>query len=136
LLGARYADFYRRTKMQETIFETLSAQYEIAKVEEAKEIPSVRVLDPANVPEKRSSPNRRLVVTICTFLSFAFGILYVLVGGYWEETDPADPRKTLIIEIGRSVEQSRLYRRVHTLSRPFAAAARALYARFVRRPKS
>ena len=47
LLGAKYADYYRRTKIQETVFELLTEQYELAKVQEAKETPSVKVLDPA-----------------------------------------------------------------------------------------
>src|SRR5262249_31591305 len=39
LLGAKYADHYRRAKIQETVFELLTEQYELAKVEEAKETP-------------------------------------------------------------------------------------------------
>src|SRR2546430_11457055 len=52
LLGAKYSDFYRRAKIQETVFELLTQQYELAKVQEAKETPSVKVLDPGTVPEK------------------------------------------------------------------------------------
>src|SRR6266478_4709071 len=47
LLGAKYADYYRRAKIQETVYELLTEQYELAKVQEAKETPSVKVLDPA-----------------------------------------------------------------------------------------
>src|SRR6266566_2528782 len=36
LLGAKYADYYRRAKIQETVFELLTEQYELAKVQEAK----------------------------------------------------------------------------------------------------
>jgi uncharacterized protein involved in exopolysaccharide biosynthesis len=56
LLGAKYADYYRRAKIQETVFEMLTEQNELAKVEEAKETPSVTVLDTAPVPERKSSP--------------------------------------------------------------------------------
>src|SRR4029077_20042578 len=52
LLGAKYADYYRRAKIQETVYELLTEQYELAKVQEAKETPSVKILDPATVPEK------------------------------------------------------------------------------------
>ncbi len=48
LLGVTYADLYRQTKIQETVYELLTQQYELAKVQEAKEIPSVKVLDPAD----------------------------------------------------------------------------------------
>src|SRR5580700_1242907 len=40
LLGVTYADLYRRTKIEETVYELLTQQYELAKVQEAKEIPS------------------------------------------------------------------------------------------------
>ena len=42
--------------MQEAVFETLTKQYELAKVEEARETPSVKVLDVADVPERKSYP--------------------------------------------------------------------------------
>ena len=40
-----YADLFLQTKIQATVFELLTQQYETAKVQEAKEIPSVKVLD-------------------------------------------------------------------------------------------
>ena len=57
LLGVTYADLYQRTKIQETVYELLTQQYELAKVQEAKEIPSVKVLDPASC--QRRNPSRR-----------------------------------------------------------------------------
>ena len=62
LLGVTYADLYRQTKIQETVYELLTQQYELAKVQEAKEIPSVKVLDPAIVPTKKSFPPRAMIV--------------------------------------------------------------------------
>ena len=52
LLGVTYADLYRQTKVQEAVFETLTREYELSKVQEAKEIPTVKVLDPPDVPER------------------------------------------------------------------------------------
>ena len=60
LLGVTYADLYRQTKIQETVYELLTQQYELAKVQEAKEVPSVKVLDAAVVPTKKSFPPRML----------------------------------------------------------------------------
>ena len=51
-----------RPRLQEAVFETLTQEYEMAKVQEAKEIPSVKVLDPPNVPERKSFPPRTLIV--------------------------------------------------------------------------
>ena len=62
LLGVTYADLFRQTKIQETVYELLTQQYEMAKVEEAKEIPTVKVLDAAIVPTKKTFPPRTVIV--------------------------------------------------------------------------
>ena len=62
LLGATYFDLYRETKVQETLYQLLTQEYELAKVEEAKQIPTVSVLDAAVVPTKKSFPPRTRIV--------------------------------------------------------------------------
>jgi uncharacterized protein involved in exopolysaccharide biosynthesis len=99
LLGAQYADYYRKAKIQETVFELLTEQYELAKVEEAKETPSVKVLDPGRVPEKKSFPPRLLMVFLGTFLAVASTVMWTLGTNRWEEVDPDDPRKVLAREV-------------------------------------
>jgi uncharacterized protein involved in exopolysaccharide biosynthesis len=104
LLGAKYADYYRRAKIQETVFELLTEQYELAKVEEAKETPSVKVLDPGKVPERKSFPPRLLVMFLGTFLGVACSVLWVLGARGWTQTDPGDPRKVLAQEVVASLK--------------------------------
>ncbi len=99
LLGAKYADFYRRAKIQETVYELLTEQYELAKVQEAKETPSVKVLDPARIPERKSFPPRLVIMFLGTFLAFAMSVVWVLGSGRWEEADPQDPRKVFMHEV-------------------------------------
>jgi len=99
LLGAKYADFYRRAKIQETVYELLTEQYELAKVQEAKETPSVKVLDPAKIPERKSFPPRLVIMFLGTFLAFAVSLVWVLGSASWEDTDPQDPRKVLLHEV-------------------------------------
>ena len=103
LLGAKYADFYRRAKIQETVFELLTGQYELAKVQEAKETPSVKVLDPARIPEKKSFPPRLVIMFLGTFLVCAMSVVWVLGSGRWEEVDPQDPLKVLAQEVAGAV---------------------------------
>lgn len=103
LLGAKYADYYRRAKIQETVFELLTGQYELAKVQEAKEIPSVKVLDPARIPEKKAFPPRLLIMFLGTLLTFALSVVWVLGSARWEEADPQDPRKLLAQEVAATV---------------------------------
>jgi uncharacterized protein involved in exopolysaccharide biosynthesis len=99
LLGAKYADFYRRAKIQETVYELLTEQYELAKVQEAKETPSVKVLDPGKVPEKRSFPPRLMIIFLGTSLAIGCSVVWVLGTKTWEEADPGDPRKILAQEV-------------------------------------
>ena len=79
-LGVGYADLYRNTKVQEAVFQTLTQEYELAKVQEAKETPSVKVLDPPNVPEKKSFPPRLLIVALGTALT----MVGQRVVGFWK----------------------------------------------------
>jgi uncharacterized protein involved in exopolysaccharide biosynthesis len=99
LLGAKYADYYRRAKIQETVFELLTEQYELAKVQEVKETPSVKVLDPAQVPERKSFPPRMLIMFLGTFLFFSISVVWVIGSGHWHQADPDDPRKILAQEV-------------------------------------
>jgi capsule polysaccharide export protein KpsE/RkpR len=103
LLGAKYSDYYRRAKIEETVYELLTQQYELAKVEEAKEIPSVKVLDPAKVPERKSFPPRLLIVLLITFMVTGSAVLWTFGAHNWEQTAANDPRKILAQEIAATV---------------------------------
>jgi uncharacterized protein involved in exopolysaccharide biosynthesis len=103
LLGVKYADFYRRAKIQETVYELLTEQYELAKVQEAKETPSVKVLDPARVPERKSYPPRLLMMLLGTFVVLAIAIAWVIAAENWRSGDPDDPRRALVHDIVSSL---------------------------------
>jgi capsule polysaccharide export protein KpsE/RkpR len=109
LLGVTYADLFRRTKVEETVFETLTQQYELAKVQEAKEVPSVKVLDPAEMPEKKVFPPRALLVLTGTMLALALGAAWIFATDGWKRADPQDPGKLLVLEMVRSVEPQIAY---------------------------
>src|SRR5712692_6356180 len=106
LLGVTYADLYRRTRVQEAVFESLTKEYELAKVQEAKEIPTVKVLDAANVPEKKSFPPRLLTILLGTGLGFMVAVTWVFGKSRWEGADPDDPRKALAQEVFTTVKAS------------------------------
>jgi uncharacterized protein involved in exopolysaccharide biosynthesis len=103
LLGVTYADLYRHTKIQEAVLETLTKEYELAKVEEAKEIPTVKVLDPANTPDKKSYPPRLLIIFLGTTFAFAAAACWVFGRTAWDATDPNDARKAFAQEIFTTV---------------------------------
>ncbi len=104
VLGVSYADLLRRVKVEEAVFKILTQQDEMAKVEEAKEIPSVKVLDPPEVPQRKSFPPHLLIMLLGGFLTFTLAVLWVLARTHWDETDPADPRKVLALEMVATVK--------------------------------
>jgi hypothetical protein len=75
----------------------------LAKVQEAKETPSVKVLDPAVVPKRKSYPPRRLIVFLCTFLALAGAVPLALGRAVWREMDVQDPLKLFTQEVFESV---------------------------------
>ena len=99
VLGVTYADLYRKTKIQETVFELLTQQYELAKVQEAKEIPSVKVLDVAVVPTKKSYPPRGVFTVAGTALFLVGACLWIFANRSYAAIDPEDPRKLLVEEV-------------------------------------
>lgn len=82
LLGAKYTGIYRQLTVEEAVYETLTKQYEMAKVEEARDLPTVRLIDEADLPEKKTWPKRSLMTLAGAFLAFLFSCAYIL-GRYW-----------------------------------------------------
>lgn len=106
LLGVTYADLYRQTKIEETVYELLTQQYELAKVQEAKEIPTVKVLDPAIVPTKKSFPPRRTIVVFGTLLGLMLAMTWMIGKSRWEAIDAGDPRRVFATEVFTTVKTS------------------------------
>jgi uncharacterized protein involved in exopolysaccharide biosynthesis len=109
LLGAKFSDYYRRAKIEETVFELLTEQSEMAKVEEAKETPSIKVLDAARVPERKSAPARGLIMLLGMLLAFTAAIVWTLSANQWQATDPDDPRRILAQEVVATLRTPRLW---------------------------
>jgi uncharacterized protein involved in exopolysaccharide biosynthesis len=76
--GLEYVRKLRDVKYYETIFEILAKQFEIAKLDEAKEGALIQVVDQAIPPDRRSFPKRALIVIGATVLGLFFGALLAL----------------------------------------------------------
>lgn len=74
--GLDYVRKLRDVKYYEAIFDLLARQYEVAKVDEARQGAVIQVVDPAVVPDRRSSPKRTLIVLGSTALGLFFGIAW------------------------------------------------------------
>jgi uncharacterized protein involved in exopolysaccharide biosynthesis len=90
---------YRRAKIQEAVLETLTREYEMAKVQEAKEIPTVKILDPPQIPDKRAYPPRLLIIFLGTASTMAVAISLIFAKNGWEHTDVLDEKKIFAQEV-------------------------------------
>jgi tyrosine-protein kinase Etk/Wzc len=69
----------RDVKYYQMLYELLAKQYEVARLDEAKESPIVQVLDPAIEPEQRTRPKRAIIVAIATVISTLLTIAAVVL---------------------------------------------------------
>jgi uncharacterized protein involved in exopolysaccharide biosynthesis len=114
-LAVPYADLYRRVRIEETVFELLSQQYEMARIEEAKDTPVVAVIDQPLVAEKKSFPPRLLMILLLTTLALAATSFHIVLRSMWDHVSPNDPKKVLAQEINDNLRgklEGRLQKRM------------------------
>lgn len=75
----QYMDALRNLKYREMIFEILSKQFEVAKLDEAKNSPLIQVLDKATAPERKSKPKRSQVVILSTLAAFFLAVILAFI---------------------------------------------------------
>jgi capsule polysaccharide export protein KpsE/RkpR len=98
-LAVPYADLYRRVRVQETVYELLTQQYEMARIDEAKDVPVISVIDTPGIPEKKSFPPRLLLTLALTFFVFAATAALILLRDYWSKVDELNPGKLFVAEV-------------------------------------
>ena len=74
-----YVSKYREYKYQEALFELFTKQYEIARVDEAREGAVIQVLDVATPPEKKAKPQKAMIAIIATLTTAFVLLLYVFI---------------------------------------------------------
>jgi tyrosine-protein kinase Etk/Wzc len=78
-IGLQYARLFRELVLQEKILEFLLPQYEQAKIQEAKDTPTVQVLDPAVTPENKSRPKRAIIVSVAGLFALFISIVIAML---------------------------------------------------------
>lgn len=90
-VALEYARKLRDVKYFESMFELLAKQYELARIDEAKDSAMVQVLDAADVPDSKSKPRRSLIVLIAMLASFVLTASSVMLKELWQAASH-DPR--------------------------------------------
>lgn len=96
-LSVPYAELYRDVKVKEALVETLTQQYEIARLEESHRVASVQVLEPGAVPEKKFGPKRRQFALAGLLAGFLLSCLAAAARSWWRNTSDTDPWKRLVL---------------------------------------
>jgi uncharacterized protein involved in exopolysaccharide biosynthesis len=89
--GMEYIRKLRDVKYYETISELISKQFEVAKLDEARQGAAVQVVDLAETPDVRSYPKRTITVLVATALAFMLACGWAFLTGQilHKKQDPA-----------------------------------------------
>jgi len=98
-LAVPYADLYREVQVQEGLYQLLTQQYELARLEEAKDVPVVSIIDAPGIPEKKSFPPRLLLSLLLTASTVLVFCGYLLIQNQWQLVEANNPGKALAMEI-------------------------------------
>jgi len=88
--GPDYVSKYREFKYQETLFDLFARQYEVARVDEAREGAAIQVVDVAQPPEFKSKPSRSLLTLGAMLAALVCTLGWTLARNAWQQA-LADP---------------------------------------------
>jgi len=80
--GLENTKLLRDVKYYQMLYELLAKQYEVARLDEAKDSSILQVLDPAVEPERKSKPRRAIIIVLSTMIAFILAIVSALVGDF------------------------------------------------------
>jgi tyrosine-protein kinase Etk/Wzc len=92
-LGMQLIRLIREAKIQEELFKLMTGQYELAKIEEARDINTLQILYRAVPPDRKSGPSRILIVLLCTAAGGFMGIFLAFVLEFLERLKLQDPAR-------------------------------------------
>ena len=104
-LGQEYVRLMREFKTQEMLVDFLTKQYELAQLTEAKDIPSIQVVQRAQVPDKKIKPKRAKIVIVVTFLSFCGSLMWLLLKEYQKKLSEDERMRWKIIKMALSFKK-------------------------------
>jgi len=92
-LGIELARLMREVEMQNGVYYLLSQELESAKIQEARDTPTIQILDTPRPADRRTRPQRKLMVAIGVLLGLLIGIIMALHREFLETTDASHPAR-------------------------------------------
>lgn len=104
--GMEYLNKLRDVRYYETIVELMAKEFEMAKLDEAREGAIIQVVDKAITPDRRSFPKRTLTVLIVTLFGFFVACTWCVIAESLRKAK-ADPEKSRRIAALREAFRSK-----------------------------
>jgi uncharacterized protein involved in exopolysaccharide biosynthesis len=92
-LSLELARLVRKVRIQSSVFELLTNQYEQYKIQETRDTPTIQVLDKAFPPERRSKPKRTFLVGLAGVLSLVSSVVFVFGLEYFKKSKERNPEE-------------------------------------------
>ncbi|HXE95876.1 MAG TPA: GNVR domain-containing protein [Dongiaceae bacterium] len=108
-IGVEYIRRLRELKIQEALFEQLTKQFELAKINEARDSSAIQVLDEAVAPLRKSKPSRALIVIFSAMTAFFCAVIFVFIREYLSRLSPED--SAIMAEMREALERMLRLRR-------------------------
>jgi uncharacterized protein involved in exopolysaccharide biosynthesis len=99
-VGLEYLRKFRDLKFNETLYELITKQYELAKMDEAKDAAIIQVLDKAVPPDKKSGPKRTIIVIVTALAAAVLACLWVMMREFLQrlKTNPEQASKLELLK--------------------------------------
>jgi capsule polysaccharide export protein KpsE/RkpR len=93
-----YARAMREVKFQETMLASMLRQYEVAKLDEAKDAPALQQIDVAQPPDRKSKPTRSVIVLATTLLALLGSSMWVIWRRYNRVAGEQNPERAKALQ--------------------------------------
>ena len=90
-LGLQYAFLLRDVEVQKAIYKLLVQQLEQAKIQEARDTPTIQILDAPVEPELKSKPKRAIIVIVAAIFSVFVSFFIIFIFEYINRLQKIDP---------------------------------------------
>ena len=108
-IGLQYLRLFREVAMQEKILEFLLPENEQAKIQEAKDTPSVQVLDKAVIPIRKASPKTMLTTIVAGFSCLIICLFFIFTIEYFNRIEQGDDERSAMVSDIRAFLRKNLF---------------------------
>ncbi len=102
-VGMQLAELLREAKVQETVWELLNQQFYQARIEEARDTPTVQVLDRATPPLYPSAPRRVMLAVVFALIAGFITLFHIYAQVYARNVESRPQEKAKWVELGQGL---------------------------------